>query len=61
MTIDSKFLVLPIVASSFAIACTGTSLIALILGSWYVERFAGDIGSKWLLILTTVLVFASCM
>ena len=54
-------LVLPVLAASFAIACAGTSLIGLILGSWYVHRFAGDIGSKWLLILTIISVFISCM
>jgi hypothetical protein len=55
------FLVLPVLVASFAIACAGTSLIGLILGSWYIQRFAGDIGSKWLLILTIVSVFLSCM
>lgn len=55
------FLVLQVVAASFAIACVGTSVIGLLLGSWYVERFVGDIGSKWLLVLTIICVFTSCM
>ncbi len=55
------FVVLPILVASLAIACAGTSLIGLLLGSWYIQRFSGDIGSKWLLVLTIFSVFLSCM
>jgi hypothetical protein len=54
-------LVFPILVASLAIACAGTSLIGLIFSSWYIQRFAGDIESKWLLILTILSVFLSCM
>lgn len=55
------YLVLPILAASLAIACAGTSLIGLILGSWYIQRFTEENKSKWLIILTIVSVFFSCM
>ena len=53
-------LVLPLVAAAASIACAGLSLIGLLLGSWYIQRFSGDIGSKWLLVLTIVTVLFSC-
>ncbi|CAF5021627.1 unnamed protein product [Rotaria sp. Silwood1] len=51
--------IFPIIVASLAIACAGISLIGLLFGSWYIERFAGDIGSKWILILTIFCVFIS--
>ena len=52
--------VFPILVPSLAIGCAGFSLFALLLGSWYIQRFAGDLGSKWLLLLTIVTVLFSC-
>jgi len=51
----------PILIASFALACGGLSLIALLLGSWYIEKYAIDNGSKWLLVLTILSTLLSCM
>jgi len=49
----------PILIASFAIACVGLSLIGLILGSWYIQQYATDNGSKWLLVLTILATLLS--
>ncbi|CAF1068643.1 unnamed protein product [Adineta steineri] len=51
--------IFPILVASTAIACAGISLIGLLFGSWYIQRYSDDIGSKWILILTTICVFLS--
>ncbi|CAF1197875.1 unnamed protein product [Adineta ricciae] len=57
--LNSVTKILPLVAAAAAIACAGLSLISLFLGSWYIQRFSGDIGSKWLLVITIVTVLFS--
>ncbi|CAF1275118.1 unnamed protein product [Rotaria sordida] len=56
---NSATTIFPIVVASLAIACAGISLIGLLLSSWYVERFASDIGSKWLLVLIIISIVIS--
>ncbi|UJR13463.1 hypothetical protein I4U23_000477 [Adineta vaga] len=51
--------ILPLIAASAAVACAGLSLISLVLSSWYIQRFSGDIGSKWLLVLTILCILLS--
>ena len=58
---NASDLVLPIVAAASAIACVGTSLFALFLGSWFLQRMTSDCRPKCLLILTILFVFFSCM
>lgn len=58
---DLLDLVLPVVAASSAIGCVGTSLLTLLLGSWFLQRFSSDIQSKCLLILTIVFDVFSCL
>ena len=53
-------LIYPTLIGSFAIICAGTSLIALLLGSWYIHRYARENDTKWLLILTIVTTLLSC-
>ncbi|CAF2854043.1 unnamed protein product [Rotaria sp. Silwood2] len=56
---SSAATILATVVASSAIGCAGISLISLLLSSWYIERLAGDIGSKLLLILIIIFVFIS--
>ncbi|CAF1291084.1 unnamed protein product [Adineta steineri] len=59
VNLDFPISVFPILVASTAIACAGISLIGLLFGSWYIQRYSDDIGSKWILILTTICVFLS--
>ena len=51
----------PIATVACAIACTVLSAVGLMLGSWYVRRFASKVASQWLLLLTTVVVSLDCL
>ncbi|CAF0778520.1 unnamed protein product [Rotaria sp. Silwood1] len=52
-------MIYPILVASFSIACVGISFIGLLLGSWYIERHARNIDSRWLLMLTLVATLGS--